>query len=102
MHTSLKNVGALVFIAAGVIFIATQLNTFLKNQEDEKAKTIIINAIALECKEVKKQNNMPMSFYSSSKTINSILGNGVKTLDENTYMRLISLCYGKQVKSEKI
>lgn len=102
MHTSLKNIGALVFITLGVILIVTQLNTFLKNQEDEKAKTIIIGAIALECKDIKKQNNMPMSFYSSSKTINKMLGGGIRTLDENTYMRLISLCYGKQIKSERI
>lgn len=102
MNPSLKNILALVFIMAGTVFTATQLNSFIKTQQDEKAKTVIINAIAMECRELKKQTNNTSSFRSSSLAINRILGNGIQVLDENTYLRLISLCYDKTVVGDKI
>lgn len=102
MNSSLKNILALILIFSGTLYMGTTLNKYIAYNEDEKAKTIIINTIALECREVEKQNKMPASFYSSASVIDKMLGSGVNNLSENTYIRLVSLCYGQAKISEKI
>lgn len=102
MYSSLKNISALVFIIAGTIFAGTQLNSYIKYQQDKEAKAIIIYSIAQECKAVRDNSKMAPSFYSSSMSLNKILGKGIDTLDENTYLTLVSLCYGESKAKDKI
>ncbi|WP_458701346.1 hypothetical protein ACKGJI_04325 [Sulfurospirillum sp. 1307] len=101
MYTSLKNISALVFIVAGTIFIANQINLFLKNSQDDKAKTVIIGVIAKECQIIKRQGNNESSFASASKALDKVIGKGVNALDETTYLRILSMCYGEVPYGEK-
>ena len=102
MNTSFKNILALILIVAGTVFIANQLNLFIKNDQDDKAKTVIIDIIAKECQVIKRQNNNVSSFSSASNSLDKVLGKGVSALDETTYLRILSMCYGEVAYGEKI
>lgn len=95
MNSSFKNILSLVLIIAGIVFIANQLNLFIKDNQDEKAKTVIIGVIAKECRAIKRQGNNVSSFNSASKALDEVIGTGVNALDETTYLRILSICYGE-------
>jgi len=97
-----KNILIVVFIVAGTVFIGNQLNMFITNYQDNKAKTVITSVIAKECQIVKRQDNNVASFSSASKALDKVLGKGVSALDETTYLRILSICYGKVPYEEKI
>jgi len=75
---------------------------FITNYQDKKAKTVIISVIAQECQIVKRQDNNVASFSSASKALDKILGKGVSALDEITYLRILSICYGEVQYGNKI
>lgn len=95
MDTALKNILYLVLISAGTIFIGTQLNNFIQKQQDNKAKAIIISTIAKECQNVKRAEKNETSFHSASIALTKVLGTSVVNLDENSYLRILSFCYGE-------
>lgn len=101
MNPSFKNILAIVLIVAGTVFIANQLNLFIKNNQDDKAKTVIISIISKECQVIKRQDNNVASFSSASEALNKVLGKGVSALDETTYLRILSICYGEVPYGEK-
>ena len=101
MNPSFKNILAIVIIVAGTVFIANQLNLFIKNNQDDKAKTVIIGIISNECQKIKRADNNIASFGSASKALDKVLGQGISALDETTYLRILSICYGEVPYGEK-
>lgn len=85
--------GALaVAILLGIIVGGTTLSHYLKAEQDQKATDSIIFSMAKECQQIKKQNDYPDSFEGAGFAIEQMLGTGINTLDERSYLLLISLC----------
>ena len=104
MHESLKNITAITLVLTGLIISFTQLQNFIDNSTNEKAKTEIIKVMAQECKEIKEHYKIGDTFEETTKVVDKMFGNGVRAISENTYLSIVSFCYGvkKQVPKEKI
>lgn len=69
------------------------MNNHIQKTQEEDSR-IILNAMAQECKMIKEKNNIPGSFNATASTLENMLGTGIQNLSEDTYLRLLSLCYG--------
>ncbi len=97
MHASLQNISAMMFVLALFILSLTQVDTYMHTRQTNEAKEMIIRSLSKECQEMKVAYRLEDTFENTSKVITQMLGSGIQTLDEETYLAVLSFCYaGKQ------
>jgi hypothetical protein len=92
MPSRLIHAALAVAILFGIIVGGTTLSHYLKTEQDQKATDSILHSMAKECQQIKKQNDYPDSFEGAAFAIEQMLGTGINTLNERSYLLLISLC----------
>ena len=94
MELIYKKLAIFVFVLSSLTCTTLLVGSYIQKIHEEDSRTIIINAMAQECKMFKEKNNIPASFNATASTLENMLGNGIQNLSEDTYLRLLSLCYG--------
>lgn len=77
------------------------MDSYMQTRQTKEAKEMIIKSLASECKAMKAHYKLEDSFENTSKVLNQMLGSGLKNLDEETYLAVLSFCYAGQPKLVK-
>lgn len=85
---------ALMGIIALFVLTFVQLDTYIQAKQTKEAKEMIIKSLASECKTIKAHYKLEDSFENTSKALTQMLGSGLQNLDEESYLAVISFCYG--------
>ena len=101
MNHSLQNITAMMLIIALFTLSLTQIDGYMQTRQTKVAKEMIIKSLASECKAMKAHYKLEDSFENSSKVLNQMLGSGLRNLDEESYLAVLSFCYAGQPKLAK-
>lgn len=94
MELIYKKVAVFAFVLSSLTCTVLYVGHSFQKNAEEDSRTVIINAMAQECQMIKEKNNIAGTFSATASTLDSMLGRGITNLDEDTYLRLLSLCYG--------
>ena len=94
MNPSLQNITAMMLVITLFIVSFVQIQTYGQTRQNQEAKEMIIKSLASECKALKVQYKLEDSFENTSKVLTQMLGSGLHNLDEETYLAVMSFCYG--------
>jgi len=96
MELIYKKVAVYAFVLSSLTCTALYVGNSFQKTAEEDSRTVIINAMAQECKMMREKNNISGTFNGTAATLDSMLGRGINNLSEDTYLRVLSLCYGSK------